>query len=85
MVLEWKSVLLRFLLCAYYHPDSTDTSCLVLMMPFGGGLQQHRRFEGVLVILHKLLLFEKEEERSMVGGHCRQLTPRLKDAPSCIL
>jgi hypothetical protein len=76
---------LRFLLSAYYDTDTTDTSCLVLMMPFGGCLQQHRGVEGVLVILHQLLLFEKEEERVMVAGHCRQLTPRLKDAPSCIL
>ena len=77
---------MRFLLSAYNHPDAADTSRLVLMMPFGGGLQQHGGVEGVLVILHQLLLFEKEEERVMVTGDCRQLPPRgWEDAPSCIL
>jgi hypothetical protein len=46
------------------------------MVPFGGGFQQHGGVEGVLVILHQLLLFEKEEERVMVAGDCRQLPPR---------
>ena len=36
------------------------------MMPFGGGLQEHRGVEGMLVILHQLLLFEQEEERVVV-------------------
>ena len=62
---------MRFLLCAYYDTDATNTSCLVLMVPFGGGFQQHGGVEGVLVILHQLLLFEKEEERVMVAGDCR--------------